>query len=190
MPTGWIIVVVTLWLAVMVLSVLVIGLMRQVTAALEQATAVARPEKPESLVLGPRVGSALAPFMATDSSGEAIDEQWLRGEAALLVFLHSGCVPCQQIAKEMGQADLDAMPGRLIIVTDPDGPQALGLPPALRTLTESDRQVSDALMIKATPYAVAVDPEGVVRGAGVVPSMERLAALAEQARPAELSRQN
>jgi hypothetical protein len=190
MPVGWIIVVVTLWLAVVVLAVLVIGLMRQVTSALEQAAATARPETPESLVLGPRVGSALTPFTATDTSGETIDEQWLRGEPALLLFLHSGCVPCQQIAGDMGQADLDAMPGRLIIVTDPDGPRALGLPSSLHTLVESARQVSDALMIKATPYAVAVDPDGVVRGAGVAGSMERLAAIAEQARPAELSRQS
>ena len=163
MPIGWEITVVVLCVAVVVLTVVVLGLLRQVTPVLERAADAAggtgRP-------LGPEPGHPLPHFVADGTDGAVSDAQ-LRGRPAVLLFLTSGCAPCQVLAEEMRGSDLARLTDRLVVVTGPDGAQRLGIPADVRVLIEHDRQVSDRLSVDGTPFAIAVDPDGIVQAASV-----------------------
>ncbi len=166
MPIGWAITVVVLCVAVVALAIIVLGLLRQVTPVLERAAAGAAGS--DLRMLGPAVGSLLPHFAARGDDGEVTDEQ-LRGRPAVLLFLTVGCSPCKSLAEEMSRARLGDLASKLVIITGPDGPQELGIPPGLRILTELDKEVSGPLSVAGTPFAIAVDPDGIVRAA-IVPN--------------------
>lgn len=164
MPIGWEITVVILCMAVVALAIVVLGLMRQVTPALERAVATAGGSA--SLGMGPAVGSPLPHFAAAGADGMVTGAQ-LRGRSVVLLFLSRGCGPCEILAQEMSSAGLGHLARQLVIVTGPGDPQALRIPAGLSILTEQDRQVSDALSVSGTPFAIAVDPDGIVKAASV-----------------------
>ncbi|HLK02474.1 MAG TPA: hypothetical protein VKU39_21550 [Streptosporangiaceae bacterium] len=174
MPIGWEITVVVLCVAVAALAVVVLGLLRQVTPVLERAaSASGQPQ----LSMGPAKGSPLPDFTAAGAHG-AVTGTHLRGRSAVLLFLAPGCGPCQDLAYEMRSADLGHLAGQLVIITGPDDAQALGIPAHLLVLTEHDRQVSDALSVNGTPFAIAVDPDGIVRDTRVPNTITQLQDLA------------
>ena len=49
---------------------------------------------------------------------------------------------------------------------------------------EQDRMTFDAFNVRSTPYAVAIDGAGIVRGRGVVNSLEQIEELLDEARAA------
>jgi hypothetical protein len=152
-----------------------LGLLRQVTPVLERAAAGAAGH--DHNMLGPAIGSVLPHFAAHDDDGEVTDEQ-LRGHPAVLLFLTVGCSPCKSLAKEMSRTDLSGLASKMVVITSPDGPQELGIPAGLRILTELNKEVSGPLSVAGTPFAIAVDPDGIVRGAVVPNTMSQLDDLA------------
>jgi hypothetical protein len=175
MPVGWAIVVVVLCVAVVALSVVVLGLLRQITPVLEKASgALAGPDLSR---MGPEKGSTLPSFSVPGADGEVTD-QTLRGRDAVLLFLGAGCGPCELLVEEMRHSDLGQLASQLLIVTSPEGVTALGIPADLRVLAEPNREVSDPLSVFATPLAIAVAPDGVVRKTQVPNTMEQLNELA------------
>lgn len=175
MPIGWEVTVVVLCVAVAALAVVVLGLLRQVTPVLERAaTAGGQPQ----LSMGPAKGSPLPEFTAAGTSGTVTATQ-LRGRPAVLLFLAPGCGPCEDLAYEMSRADLGHLADQLVIITGPgDAARTLGIPAHLLVLTEQDRQVSDALSVNGTPFAIAVDPDGIVRDTRVPNTITQLEDLA------------
>ena len=176
MPVGWAIAIVALWAATLALAVVVLGILRQVTPALERAATLLAGLGPGHE--GPSVGEQVPEFAARDTDGELVSDQELRSRPYVLLFLSSGCGPCQQLAGEIRRADLGALPSQLIIVTTPDAPQALGLPAGLRVVTESSNEITGPLNIQGLPFAVAVDPGGTVRAADVPSTVKHLDNLA------------
>lgn len=172
MPVGWAIVVVVLGAAVVILAVIVLGLLRQVSPLLERV-ASAWPE----IKQGPEIGEPVPHFSAHGADSEVTDEV-LRGQPALLLFLSVGCGPCQALAEEMSRDGLDGLDGQLFVVTTADGPHELGIPAGVRVLTEQDGAVSRALSVLGTPFAITVDPDGIVTGTGVPNTLQQLARLA------------
>jgi hypothetical protein len=175
MPIDWEITVVILCVAVAALSIIVLGLLRQVTPVLERAAATAGGQSP--LIIGPTTGNPLPDFTAAGADGLMTGTQ-LRGSPAVLLFLTQGCGPCQDLAHQMRNADLGPLADQLVIITGPDDAQALGIPAHLMVLTERDRQVSDALSVNGTPFAIAVDPDGIVKAARVPNTIAQLEDLA------------
>lgn len=183
MPVGWAIVVVVLAVAVAVLAVIVLGLLRQVTPVLERA-ATATQAGMEVTSQGPVIGEPLPRFSAGGPNGEVTDEQ-LRGQPALLLFLSVGCGPCEMLTEDMRKAGLNGLDKQLIVVTSPGGQRELDLPADVRVLTEQNRSVSEALSVIGTPFAIAVDPEGIVKGVSVPNTVRQLGDLAAQHHHAE-----
>lgn len=177
MSMGWAVVIVVLCVAVVALSVVVIGLLRQVAPVLERA-ASAPPGPAENL--GPKVGDPVPEFTAVDTAGTPVTAEALRGEPALLLFLSVGCGPCEELASELRETgDLDGLTRQLIVVTKPEGPQELGIPAGLRVVAESDdEEITGPLNIFGWPYAVALTPDGVVRAARVPNTVQDLNNLA------------
>lgn len=174
MPVGWAIVVVILCVAVVALSIVVLGLLRQITPVLERAAGPGGMDIPR---MGPAKGSTLPSFSVAGADGPVTD-QALRGRAAVLLFLGAGCGPCHDLAEQMRSTDISRLAGQLIIVTSPEGASTLGIPAEVRVLAEPSREVSDPLSVIATPYAVAVDPDGIVRETQIPNTMEQLTGLA------------
>jgi methylamine dehydrogenase accessory protein MauD len=176
MPIGWAVTIVVLWLTVVALAVIVLGTLRQLAPVLERAVAAAAGLG--SFDQGPAVGQELPRFTARDTVGEPADDQQLRGEPAILVFLSSGCGPCQQLAEEMRAAGVGALASQLIVVTSPEGSSSLELPAGLRVLAETANEVSSPMRVHGTPFAVAVDADGVVRATEVPNTLAQLDSLA------------
>jgi hypothetical protein len=178
MPIGWAITVVVLCVAVVVLAVILLGLIRQVTPVLEQAAAVIR-TTPAIESQGPPVGHRIPEFTASGPDGVITAEQ-LRGRPSVLLFLSVGCGPCEQLAAQLRDADPGDLTGQLVVVTGPDGPRELKLPAGLRILTEQSREISNPLSVIATPFAIALDPEGVVTAARVTNTLEQLGGMLDR----------
>jgi hypothetical protein len=175
MPVGWAITIVVLCVAVVTLAVVVLGLLRQVTPVLERAAG--QGGGPGPLQQGPPVGSPLPHFTVHSADGETTEQQ-LRGRSTLMVFMSSGCGPCKQLAQDIASADLGALAEQILVITDPDGPRELGIPPDLRVLIEPGGEVSDPLSVIGTPFTVAVDSAGIVRAGQVTNTVEQLSNLA------------
>jgi methylamine dehydrogenase accessory protein MauD len=172
MPTGWAVAIVVLWVAVIALAVVMLGILRQITPVLERAAAHSQGMEPG--IHGPPVGDPVPHFSARDTAGELVDDQTLRGQPALLLFLSIGCGPCEQLAAEIRQADLGALARQLIIVTPPDGPRILGIPVGLRVVTESSDEMTGPLAVNGLPFAVAIDSTGIVKKTQVPNTVEHL----------------
>jgi methylamine dehydrogenase accessory protein MauD len=163
---------VVFWVAVVGLAVVVLGILRQITPVLERAAAHPGALGPGNQ--GPPVGDPIPHFSVRDTAGELVDEQSLRGQPALLLFLSVGCGPCEQLAAELRRADLGALARQLIIVTRPDGPRVLGIPDGLRVVTEASDEVTGPLAVMGLPFAIAVDANGIVKGAQVPNTVEHI----------------
>jgi methylamine dehydrogenase accessory protein MauD len=182
MPIGWAIAILTLWLAVAIMIVIMLGVLRQVTSVLERVS----PAHPHHGALpgeGPALGEPVPHFASVDTAGMPVDDQGLRGRPALLLFVHKGCAPCEDLVREMRRSDLSRLADQLVIVTDAPGARDLGIPAGLRTVAEAASDltaghISGPLTITGWPFAVALDPAGLVRATGVPNTVARLEDLA------------
>lgn len=176
MPVAWAIVIIVLWVAVICLAVIVLGVTRQVTPYLERIPAgQAEPAGP--LSSGPPVGELLPQFTGRDGEGNVVTAADLLGRPSLLVMLHSSCGPCRILAGELATADLGELADRLTVVTDPDGTQDMRLPVGLRVVLQVNDEISAALGVRVTPFAIALDEQGTVRAKRAANTLEQLIAL-------------
>jgi methylamine dehydrogenase accessory protein MauD len=173
MPVGWAITVVVLCVAVVSLFVVVLGLMRQVIPVLDRTPDMAAAPR----MAGPEIGRPLPHFTAAGPDGEFTNEH-LRNRPALLLFLSVGCGPCEILAGELRSANLGDLADELVVVTSQEGADKLRLPADLRVMAERDREVARALSVASYPYAVAVDPRGIVKATRVPNTVEHLESLA------------
>jgi methylamine dehydrogenase accessory protein MauD len=177
MPIGWAIVIVVLWLAVAGLAVLVLGVLRQVTAQMQ------RPPQRRAM-MGPTPGTPVPGFAAHDTGGVAFSGAQLRGQPSVLLFLSPGCGPCQELASEMRAAAAGELPASLTVLTDPGGAEALRLPAAVRTVVDPAREIADALEVPGRPFGIAVDDGGIIRATRVPNTLAELSMLASRVMPA------
>jgi hypothetical protein len=141
-----------LWLAVVLLAALVLSLTRQVGVL--------------HLRLGPR--GALEEEGVGPPLGARVDHDRLPrdGRAVLVAFTSAGCPMCRQIVP--GLPAIARTPGLAVVhaaYEDADGPE-----------------VHEAFAVPGTPFAVYVDPRGVVAAKGTVNTLEQLEGLVEAGR--------
>lgn len=172
MAVAWITVVVALWLTVVLLIVVVVGLSRRV-GELEARRRALSPPVP---VDGPVPGHRLP----------AVDglERLLGGDRslsnALLLFVRSSCGACRTLERELRDglaADwLATVP--TILVTDPDGASSFAGLEVSDVVIERGWELTRALGVPGTPFAVAVDEHAMVRAASFASTVEQLRDLA------------
>lgn len=147
----WVASYVILWLTVIVLSVAVVALLRQIGVL----HARLHPLGANFAGEGPALESP-APLLSDVDYGDAA--------LTLLAFTSPGCEVCKVL-----KPSFDAL--------------RRGYPEI--QLREVDLEVArgtfDAFNVRSTPYAVAVDASGVVRGRGVVNSLEQIEELLDEA---------
>ncbi len=102
---------------------------------------------------------------ALDTAAPAVGIDWSVSVLTVLLFTSPTCVLCREL-----KPSLDAFRRQYR---------------ELRVQTidlESDAAVFDAMAVRSTPYVVAVDAAGVVRGRGVANSLEQIEELVREAR--------
>ncbi len=150
----WIASYVVLWVAVLVLAVAVVALLRQIGVL----HARLHPLGANFAGEGPPLESTAPALPGTDYGAAAL---------TLLTFTSPGCEVCKVLTPSF-----DAL--------------RRGYPEVqLREVDlESARATFDAFNVRSTPYVVAVDSSGVVRGRGVVNSLEQIEELLDEAKAA------
>lgn len=148
----WIVSYVLLWLAVLGLSVLVVALLRQVGVL----HARLQPLGVHPAGEGPDEGELAPPLPAIDY-GEAA--------ATLVTFTSPTCTVCEELAPSLRALEEQYGDVRLVEVS----------------MGADTSPVFSAFAVRSTPYLVAVDREGVVRGKGVANSLEQAEELVEEA---------
>lgn len=113
---------------------------------------------------------------------------------------HAGEGPPRDVpAPAAGWFDFDAAAVTLVVFATPDCPVCAALTPSLRHLARREPDVAvevvthrrdtaamfTAWAVRSTPYVVAVDADGIVRGGGVANSLEQVEALVDGVRDRE-----
>jgi methylamine dehydrogenase accessory protein MauD len=172
---------VLLWVAVIALAAVVVALLRQIGLLHERVA-------PAGALVGrerPRVGEAAPVLTLTDRRGRVL----LLGGAApdggrtLVFFLSPTCPVCETLLPVVRSVARREGPGlRLVLASD--GPAA----EHDRLVRERDlerevyvvsAELGVAFQIGRVPYAVLIDPAGVVRARGLVNTREHLESLFE-----------
>ena len=148
----WIASYVLLWAAVVGLSVLVVALLRQVGVL----HARLQPLGVHPAGEGPEEGEPAPPLPAIDYAASS---------ATLITFTSPTCAVCEQLAPSLRALESQYRDLRLVEIA----------------MDAETSPVFRAFSVRSTPYLVAVDRGGVVRGKGVANSLEQAELLVEEA---------
>ena len=148
----WIASYVLLWVSVLVLSVLVVALLRQVGVL----HARLQPLGVHPAGEGPDEGEPAPPLPEVDYAASA---------ATLVTFTSPTCAVCEELAPSLRALETQYRDLRLVEVT----------------MTSQTSPVFSAFAVRSTPYLVAVGRDGIVRGKGVANSLEQAEVLVEVA---------
>lgn len=167
---------VVLWLLVLVLCAIVVALARQIgTLHLRLGPRGALEVDHE----GPPLGQAPPPVELVDTSGRKVTIGG-PGEAQMILFVSPGCRTCDAVLP--GVPAVAAGAGLTpYVVTD--------LSPEETRYQFADREVDAPLLagaalarryeVPGTPYAVVLDPLGIVRAKGTVNNLEQMEGLVD-----------
>ncbi|HET7017766.1 MAG TPA: hypothetical protein VFI65_27840 [Streptosporangiaceae bacterium] len=185
MSAPWIAVMICLWVAVIALTLVVVGVLRRAAAALESIQAGSF--STSDLPMGPPEGSKLPPMSVRRTDGVELTLADLPGPFVMAV-LTAHCSPCRSIAEQLRsdpemQAKLDGM----VVLTDPDGPERLDLGERFTVLVDPTSQITAALQLPGTPFVLAVNAGGTVHAAQLLAGPVQLVNLLDAVRvPSEL----
>ncbi len=174
MAATWIALFAALWVVVLLLVVLMLGLIRKV-ATLEARLALGEHEP--SYVGGPGLGAPAPSVAGRRELTGAPDSEHGR----VVLFLSSSCGACRRLAGELRPEDRQTAPStwaarefELVVVTDPNGRQIYADLDVDAMVVQTGGELSRAWSVPATPFAVAVDSKGVVRGSAFASTRGKL----------------
>ncbi|HET7483254.1 MAG TPA: hypothetical protein VFK89_10375 [Actinomycetota bacterium] len=164
---------VVLWVLVLLLSIVVVALARQIgTLHLRLGPRGALEMDDE----GPPLGDA-PPVTSGEILGGGPIEIGGPGERRLLLFVSPGCIMCEQVLPSLPVvARVNGM--RPFAITDVDAFEAtrdLTVPRGVTAV--SSRAAAEAYRIPGTPFAIVLDSLGVIRAKGTVNNLEQFEGL-------------
>ena len=179
MHGAWLVLFVLLWAVVVVLAVMVLGLSARLTS-LQMAVGLATGGAPRLQL--PSRGMVLPP---TDRRHELVAQP--AGDGLLvLLFLSPTCGPCLELAKRLAAAEPEecvlALQGtKLGVVTDDVESRVFAAGGAIsHVIPDGDSAIARDLGIGVTPFAMVVDPEGVIQETGSPGSLADVALMVER----------
>lgn len=183
MPTGWAVVIVVQWLAIIALTVVVLGVLRQTAPRLDQS---AGGPMMRIQPIAAHVGTRLPAFASSGDGGVTDPAALLGGRPVVMLFLSAGCAPCLTLAAEIADVDLRGKLGaELIAVTAPGSERAVPLPAGIRVLAVPDAECVRVLDVRGRPFAMAVNGDGVITGRRPVNTVAHLINVATSVRSPE-----
>lgn len=180
MTDPWILVFGVLTCAVVVLSVLYVGLLRRVSSVLEDAEqAIGRsPAYPPDM--GLRTGEKIDSAVTTDGSGRQVELTELIAERSAIVLLAAAdCDPCHRLLEDVSSQGWAHESVQLIVVLDePTHLDSVLAAANVAVLYQGAHQsVSRAVRSNIFPHAFAVSRNIVVASPVIPASMEELVRL-------------
>jgi methylamine dehydrogenase accessory protein MauD len=175
---------VVLWVLVIVLSVVVLALVRQLGVLHERITPVGA----LMLAKGLKVGELAPPVAVTDLEGQPLTVGAPRSDtrSLLLMFVSPTCPVCKALlpvlkaSRKSEQAWVDvvlASDGEVAAQQEFVRDQGLGM---FRYVVSAPLGIS--YQVSRLPYAVLIDADGVLRARGIINSREHLESLFEAKR--------
>lgn len=170
MPAAWIALVVSLWLLVILLGIVVLGLIRRVDQL--EATPVGR----RAGDVGRGHGPALRRRPPIVDGYEVLG---VERRSRVVLFLSSTCGACDKLSAELLELGADPVEaGALdqlgfVVVADDEMKETFSESP-WSVVSQTDGKLSRAWNIPGTPYAVAIDAEGLVQGSGFVATLAQV----------------
>ncbi len=169
-----------LWILVLILSLVVYALMRQIGLLHERVF----PAGALMTLHGPAVGEPVEPMELTAWSGASIDIA-ARGQSSLVLFMSPSCPVCKTLLPCLGsvqRAEAGARPMRILLASDGERSDheafvaSNGIDPDRYVLS---RELGLYFLVDKLPYAVLIDEQGILRARGMVNSREHLESLFE-----------
>lgn len=168
----------TLWVVVVVLAVTVVALARQIGLLhYRLPPSVARMGAP-----GPKVGEAVPPIQERDLSGAQVALGSAKGKNTLVVFLSSACETCEEVAPAVRSIARSERDRTETILVAPEAPDSFDRSFFSRHKLDElpivvSYDVADDLGVAATPYALLIDAQGILRTKGTVNNLDQLVSL-------------
>ncbi len=188
MSGTWLASYVALWVLVVLLTVVVLGLVRQLGLIHLRLG-------PESDLLatteGLELGSMAPDFRAADVvHGKELTLSDLKGRPNVLVFIAPTCGPCRELMPHVVNFQRSRDGKANVVLFNQSDPQiSLELARAYKlpmpVLPDPEGVISKSYQVRATPFGYGLDKNGVVRRRGVVNNLEGLEALLKDASPSE-----
>lgn len=180
MSGSWVVAYVVLWVAVLLCTTVLIGVLRRVSVTLERAEELLSSAASGMVLEGLPPRSPLPTFEATTAEGDPFADADVRGSPAIFLFLDPGCGPCEALARELRASD-DVPVATIYVVLERSAEPTFDLGPAPRVLYQENRAVSRAFRSSVTPNAIAIDSRGVVVARSIPNSLEELTELSVMA---------
>ena len=177
MSAPWIAAYAVLWLAVLVVTFTMLGIVRRIGGVLE---GVERRLAVSTAEFGAAVGSTVSPFDLDDAEGRRVPFGELVGEPTLLLVLSDHCAACTRLVGELDGVG-DTVAGVPFVVVTNTGPET-PYPATLRVLYERGGEATAALDNRATPQAYVLDQAGRVLDRRVPGSLTHLQEMAHTER--------
>jgi methylamine dehydrogenase accessory protein MauD len=163
-----------LWALVIVLTLVVVGLARRLGEVGGPASSPRREE-------GPPLGEVALPFHQRDLAGRDVLIGG-GGRAQLLLFVAPGCGGCDDALRGLEGAPSAGL--KPYVLSDADDAATTvafaAIAPAAAVVAAPE--IAKAYDVPGTPYAVVVDPAGIVRVKGRAPTAAAVRELIDQAR--------
>ncbi len=180
MLTALVVSQVLLWVVVVTLAVVVLALVRQIGLLQARIAPVGALVPRET----PKVGTPGAPFTLRDLRGDMVQIGGVRsdGRSTLVVWVAPQCPVCKALLPAL-EALSRSESQWLDLVLASDGSVEehreflSALSPRLRYVLSTELGI--AYQVPQLPYAVLLDPQGVVRGKGIVNTREHVESLFE-----------
>jgi len=184
MPGTWMALVIVLWVVVILLSVIVLGLIRRLSRLERMGFAGGYDPEPvvdgAAISGGPAVGSQLPPIPAYETFSTTAA---LRDRKRLMLFVGDSCRACRRLARELDDASArdrlmtELRDTALVLVTEEDDVDDFANLPAAAVLA-ARQELSSGWGVPGTPFAVAVDEHGTVRGSAFTSTSSALCEVA------------
>jgi methylamine dehydrogenase accessory protein MauD len=168
---------VILWILVILLSVLVLALARQIGVLHLRLGPRGALEIDDE---GPQLGEAPDVAHVRDTEGRAVTVGGA-GSGQLVLFVSPDCSLCRTVLPSLPVAARTAgLEPRVVVDASTDGDAARELPPEIPVIL--DPPLAETYRVPGTPYVVALDAAGIVRAKGTVNNLEQMEGLVDTAR--------
>jgi hypothetical protein len=176
MPIGWEILIISLCVCVGALTIVVLGMLRQMAPNIKRISAMNFARANEE---GPSIGIKIPDFTALDGNGRPKSGFDLIDPPSVLLFTQAQCGPCEALLNAFGESVPSSLEGLITVVTNEAGKGSLGVLTSSPLIIESSREVQEAFNVRAVPYAIAIDDAGQVRAKAAINTLDQLKQLAD-----------
>jgi len=176
MSIFWLVLMVSLWMAVCFLGFLLLGTLRAVgllSWRLEQLEATT----PKRLGRdGLKAGRKAPDFTLPSAAGHEISLHDFNGRKILLVFTQSGCGPCKTIIPELNRLERGDTLVLVVNNGDTEATQKWSAEVDARfpVLAQTQFAVAKKYEVFATPFAFLIDEKGVIVSKGIIHNRQHI----------------